>query len=174
MKGQPEDRETTANSEAPETPDDLFWAVFNSAPVGMFIVQDGRLQVVNPQFQSDTGYDEEDLIGMDSLGLVLPEDRDQVRESAVARLKTQGHTPYEYRIVNRRGEVRWILGTLTSIQYRGCRAAVRYYMDINDRKEAALELEEVNRGMKNDLEVASRLQKALLPLSLPPSWLESR
>lgn len=163
MQGQPEDRKTTANSEALVTPDDLFWAVFNSAPVGMFIVQDGRFQVVNPQFQSDTGYDEEDLIGMDSLGLVLPEDRDQVRESAVARLKTQGHMPYEYRIVDRRGEVRWILGTLTSIQYRGCRAAVGYYMDINDRKEAERELEEVNRGMKNDLEVASRLQKALLP-----------
>jgi phosphoserine phosphatase RsbU/P len=159
----PEDQKLTEHAGALDATGDLFWAIFNTAPVGMFIVQDGRFQLVNPQFQRDTGYAGADLIGMDSLGLVLPEDRDLVRKAAVALLKTQRHTPYEYRIANRKREVRWILGTLTSIQYRQRRAAVGYYMDITKRKEAEQAIETVNRRMTADLEAAARLQKALLP-----------
>jgi diguanylate cyclase (GGDEF)-like protein/PAS domain S-box-containing protein len=112
----------------------LFKTLFSSSPIGIYIVQDGKFQFVNPQFQKHTGYSEDELLGMDSLKIVLPEDRNMVRENAVKMLKGERSSPYEYRVINKCGETRWIMETVTSIQYQGRRATLGNYMDITERK----------------------------------------
>ncbi len=115
--------------------EDLFGSLTLNSPVGIYIVQEGKFQFVNPQFQKDTGYSENELLGRDSLNFVTPDDREMVRENAVRMLKRERSAPYEYRITNKGGDVKWILEMVSSVQYRGTRATLGYFMDITERRK---------------------------------------
>ena len=116
--------------------EELFQTLTNNATAGIFIVQDGKFQFVNPEFQKYTGYTEDELLGRDCFGLIVPEDQDRVRENAVKMLKGERSTPYEYRISNKHGEIRWIMERVASIHYQERQAALGSYMDITERKRA--------------------------------------
>jgi two-component system cell cycle sensor histidine kinase/response regulator CckA len=112
----------------------LFRTLANSSPIGIYIVQDGKFQFTNPQFQRLVGKSEEELVGSDSLSFVASEDREKVRENAVRMLKGELSQPYEYRSFNGHGEIRWVLETIAPIEYRGRRAVVGTHMDITESK----------------------------------------
>jgi two-component system aerobic respiration control sensor histidine kinase ArcB len=116
--------------------------IFRSTPIGLFIVQDGKFQFVNDVFRNITGGQPDELIGTESRNLVLPEDREMVRENAVKMLKGERIEPYKYRIVVSSGQVRWILEGVTSVNYRGKRAALGHAMDITELERAQEKLEE--------------------------------
>jgi PAS domain S-box-containing protein len=116
--------------------EELYRTLADSSPVGVYIVQNGKFQLVNPRFQKDTGYTENELLGVDSLDIVLPEDRNVVRENAIRMLKGERSEPYEYRSIMRGGDVRWAIETVTSIYYKGERATLGNYIDITERKQA--------------------------------------
>ena len=126
---------TTVTDEQEEA---LFKAVSLSSPVGIYIVQDNRFRYVNSRFRKDTGYNEDELLGMDPLSIVLPEDRETVRENAIQMLKRHSSKPYEYRVVTKTGEVRWILETVTSIHHQSGEATLGNFMDITERKSSGL------------------------------------
>ncbi|MBI2863903.1 MAG: PAS domain S-box protein [Chloroflexi bacterium] len=111
-------------------------ALLGDATVGIYVVQDGKFRLVNPKFREQTGYGEGELLGIDSLSLVLPEDRDLVRECAVKMLRGERSSPYEFRFVNKAGEIRWIMETVAPIHYGGGRAALGHFMDVTERKRA--------------------------------------
>jgi diguanylate cyclase (GGDEF)-like protein/PAS domain S-box-containing protein len=123
---------------------DLAQALLRCAGTGIYIVQDGRFQYVNSLFQELTGYTEQELLGMHSLDLVCPEDREAVRKKAIESLKGYGPLPYEYRFMKKNGDVIWVLEKVTSTEYKGKRATVGSFMDITERKrlEEALEKSE--------------------------------
>jgi signal transduction histidine kinase len=58
------------------------------------------------------------------------------RDRAVQMLKGTNPRPYEYRVITKGGEVRWILETVVSTQYQGRRASLGNFMDITQRKQA--------------------------------------
>ncbi len=113
----------------------LFQSIAENSPVGVYIVQKSKFVYTNPQFQKDTGYTEEELLGMKSINLVLSEDRETVRENTIRMLKGLRKTPYEFRTVNKNGETRWALETVASISYRGERATIGSYQDITEQKK---------------------------------------
>ncbi len=113
---------------------ELFLALFVSSPIGIFIVQNGMFIDVNPQFENLIGYSKAELIGIKSLDLVLPEDRESVRNNSIKMLKGKRTRPYEYRAMQKDGSPRWIMETVTSIQYLGKAATLGNFMDINERK----------------------------------------
>jgi len=117
-----------------EQAEDLFRTLTNSSPVGIFIVQDGKFRFVNPRFLKYTYYSEEELIGMDSSRLILPEDREMAKENAVKMLKGKRSTPYEYRVMSNGGRTRWILETVSSINYCGKPAVLGNSLDITWHK----------------------------------------
>lgn len=119
---------------------ELFTALFISSPIGIFIVQGGRFVNVNPQFENLIGISKANLIGRESLSLVVPEDRDIVRKKARAMLKGEESQPYEYKVIQEDGSTKWIMETVTSIQYMGNACTLGNFMDITSRKitEAAL------------------------------------
>jgi PAS domain S-box-containing protein len=125
--------------------DSTFFAnIFIDSPIGIYIVQDGKFVFMNPEFLRIGGFDEQDLLGVNSLEIVLPEDRDKVRLGAVEMLKGKSHTPYEHRVLTKDGETRWIIETVTSIQFNGKRAVLGYFMDHTEHERAkeALSLSE--------------------------------
>jgi two-component system NtrC family sensor kinase len=132
--------------------EELFKTVTNSSPVGIYITQNGKFQLVNPRFQKLTGYTEEELLGMDPLNLVLPKDRETVRKKAVKMLKGERSSPYQFRVVNKDGETRWVMETVTSIQFRGRRATLGNYMDITERRQTDEKVQQQNEFLNNILD----------------------
>lgn len=107
-----------------------------NSPIGGYIVQEARFRYVNPEFMRITGYSEEELIGTEPLNIVQPQHRGKVRENCIAMLKGERLFPYEFLVDDKGGQPRWILESATSIQYRGSRAAICYFMDISKIKQA--------------------------------------
>jgi PAS domain S-box-containing protein len=111
-------------------------ALLRNAGLGIYIVQEGKFQYVNPLFQNLTGYTGKELLGKYSLDLVYSEDREVVRKKAIENLKSKkGSIPYEYRLVKKNGKIIWVLEEVTSINYGGKRATAGSFMDITARKE---------------------------------------
>ena len=124
-----------------------------SSPIGLYVVQEGKFQYVNSRFEEISGYTREELMGTDSLGYVHPDDRNAVRAKAVAALKNEQYNefrPYEYRVVCKSGESRWILETVTPVDFRGKRATLGNFMDITEKKQA----EELYTTLANNSPVA--------------------
>lgn len=146
------DRDITERKQA----EDLFRTLSSSSPIGICIAQGGRFQFANRQFQKQTGFTEDELLGMDSLALVLPEDKEMVRKNAIAMLKGERSSPIEYRAFTRAGEIRWIMENVASIQYKGRRAVLGSFMDVTEHKkvEESLKqsLEKLQKTMKSTIE----------------------
>jgi PAS domain S-box-containing protein len=147
---QQQDRDTgpimrsEASSEQPDLKRKFLTDIFLIAPIGVYIVQDGKFQFVNPEFQKITGFREDELLGSDSLNIVVPEDRGSVRENAIKMLKGERSSPYGHRVKTKDGEIRWIIETVTSVRYGGRRATLGKFMDDTERERAkeALRLSE--------------------------------
>jgi len=133
--------------------EELYRVVTNSSPVSIHILQDGKIKFANRQFLEQTGYAESEVLDRLSLNIVHPEDRETVRESAIEMLKGKRLSPYDFRYIRKSGEIRWSLGTVKSIQYKGNRAALGNFIDITERKQA----EEREREMQQELLLSSRL-----------------
>ena len=121
-------RSTTSENNCERGPD-FFASLFINSPIGIYIVLDGKFAFLNPEFLRISGYEEQELLGASSLGIVHPEDREMVRKNSIRMLKRESMNPYEHRVITKNGEIRWIIETVTSITYEGSKAALGYFMD---------------------------------------------
>ncbi len=120
--------------------EELYNTLANSSTVGVYIVQDGKFRLVNPQFQKYMEYTEEELLGKDPLSIVHHGDRELVRRNAVAMLNRNRLDPYEFRVILKSGRVIWAMETVTSINYGRKRAVLGNFMDITERKKMQQQL----------------------------------
>jgi PAS domain S-box-containing protein len=116
--------------------EELYKTLAEKSITAVFIMQDGKFRFINATAIGYAGYNPEELIGKNSMFLVHPEDREAVKKKAREMLQGKNTTPYEYRIVTKQGQVRWVMQTITSIQYEGKRAILGNAMDTSDRKRA--------------------------------------
>jgi diguanylate cyclase (GGDEF)-like protein/PAS domain S-box-containing protein len=114
---------------------EIFDALINTTSYGIYMVQDGKFVFVSPQFTQGSGYEEEELLGKDSLSRVYQEDREYVRRCAIDCLKGRRTEPYEYRFRHKDGKLRWILEKVATAEIDGKRVAVASFMDITEYKE---------------------------------------
>ena len=125
-------------------------------PIGLFIIQDGRFKFVNDNLRALLADVSDEIIESYSMKLVYPDDRERVRESAIKILRGESTTPYKYRIIDKEGQVRWLLESVASIQYQGRRAILGHAMDITEREMAQVKLEEAyekERRLRQELQV---------------------
>jgi len=125
-------------------------------PIGLFIIQDGRFKFVNDNLRTLLADDADEIIESYSMKLVYPEDRERVREAALKILHGESAIPYKYRIVNKDGQIRWLLESVASIQYQGKRAILGHAMDITESEMAQEKLEEAyekERRLRQELEI---------------------
>ncbi|OGP70049.1 MAG: hypothetical protein A2Y80_01135 [Deltaproteobacteria bacterium RBG_13_58_19] len=113
---------------------EAFQVLVNSAPMGIYIVQDGKFKRVNPGFAKICGYSEEELIGRPSLNLVAPDYWEEVRHNAVRMLQGQSHLPYEFPVITKSGKTKWVVEKVAPTVYQGERAALGYFLDISEHK----------------------------------------
>jgi diguanylate cyclase (GGDEF)-like protein/PAS domain S-box-containing protein len=122
--------------------EELFRTLANSSSVGVYILQNDRFVFVNPHFQQIVGYKEEQLLGKESLSFVIDEEKQSVKEHALEMLRGERLSAFELRVLAKTGETKWLLSTVTSINYKGKRAVLGNFVDITDRKEIETMLKE--------------------------------
>ena len=124
--------------------EELYKTLANNLQVGVYIIQNRKLQLVNRHMQEYTGYTEAEILEMDSLSVVHPADRRSVVKNAVNMLKGMRVSPYGYRLMTKQGKIKWIMETVTPIIFKGERAVLGNSMDITEQKEAIKSLQELD------------------------------
>lgn len=122
----------------------LYRTLAESTFAGVYVVQDGRFIYINKHATENLGYRPEELIGRTVHSIVYNEDMNKIKESASAMLRGAMTTPYTYRVVNKNGEIRWIMESVTSITYGGRLAILGNNMDITELRESQDKIEKFN------------------------------
>jgi len=111
---------------------------------GVYVVQNGKFRFINSNAASYAGYTPEELIGRESIKLVHPEDREQFKKNAIEMLYGKRTFPYEYRIITREGQIKWLMEMVSSIIWEGRRAVLGNSMDLTDRKRTEEEIRSIS------------------------------
>jgi len=124
--------------------EDLYRTLANHAQSAISIIQEGRFRFVNPFVTVYTGYEVSELIGMDPVSLIHPDDRETTIRSVIQMIKGELSSPYVFRNVHKDGSSHWIIETVTPVVFDGKSAFLLNSMDITERKQAeeALRLSE--------------------------------
>jgi len=155
----------------------LYKSMTDHSLAAVYIIQDGKFLFINTSAIAYAGYTAEEFIGQDSLLIVHPEDKEMVKKKGLVMLRGKETTPYEFRMVTKQGEVRWIMQIVAPIQYEGKPAILGNAIDITERKRLeeeihALSITDQLTGLFNrrgflalaeqQLKIADRTKKELL------------
>lgn len=108
--------------------------ILEKSPSGYYIVQNGVFRLMNSVALSFTGYSPGDLIGKKADLLIHPDDKQSVRKTARDMLLGENRSPYEFRILTKKGETRWVLDAIVPILFQGKQAILGTSMDITRQK----------------------------------------
>lgn len=118
----------------------LYRVVAERSFAGIYVIRKGKFLYINARAAGYTDHTPEELMGKDPMSIVHPDDRETLRRNAREMLKGQRTSFYEYRMVTKAGETRWIIETVTPIMFDGEPATLGSSMDITDRKRMEEEL----------------------------------
>ena len=122
------------------------------ALIGVYIIQDGKIEFANDKFADIYGYSKDELIGMDSLELVHPDDRPLVKKLREKRLVGEKvPAEYESRGLKKNGDIIWVMRSYSKITYKGLPAISGIVANISKRRKA----EEALRKSDKELRVLS-------------------
>jgi len=130
----------------------LYRTLANTSRAGVYIVQKGKFRFINYNAARYAGYTEEEMIGMDALSIVFPQDRPAAIENSRKMLRGELTVPYEFRICTKDGQIRWIMETVTSIVYEGKRAVLGNSMDITELRQVRMKLEQSEQRLSQIIE----------------------
>lgn len=116
---------------------------------GVFIQQDERIVFSNVRFARMHGYTRAELVGMDSLDLIHPDDRLVVQKYRERRMRGKpAPSEYEVRELTKEGKVIWVTRRNTLITYRGQPAVLGNVVDITQRKETETALRKSEQELR--------------------------
>jgi diguanylate cyclase (GGDEF)-like protein/PAS domain S-box-containing protein len=113
---------------------ELYRVLAEKSFAGIYVVQNGRFRYLNKNAASYVGYAPEELVGQPPIGIVHPEDRENVEKNARVMLSGKKTSPSEFRILTKDGHLRWIMETVVPIEWEGKPAILGNSMDITERK----------------------------------------
>ncbi|MCX8023340.1 MAG: PAS domain S-box protein [Syntrophorhabdaceae bacterium] len=122
--------------------EELFRTLANNSPVGVYIMQKEKIKFVNNYFKNITGFNDEEVIDREPINMVYFEDIEKAVRETCSMIKGERKHPYEFRIITKSGEIKWIIQNITPIQYMGKNAALASFLDISDTKQIELMLKE--------------------------------
>ena len=121
----------------------LVKALENTSKAGIYVMRDGKFLLINDFTAERSGYKKEEMIGMDSITIVHPDDREAAKKNSIEMLKGKRVTPYAFRTISQNGDIHWITEAVSSIMYQGKRAILGTSLDITEQVKAQNQLEEL-------------------------------
>jgi two-component system cell cycle sensor histidine kinase/response regulator CckA len=120
-----------------------FRAVAETAASAIFICLHDKFAYVNSASEAITGYSADELCTKKFWEIVHPDFQDLVRVRGTARIAGDTVSPnrYEFKIVRKDGEERWVDFTAGVIEYNDQNALLGTAFDITERKRAEQELQ---------------------------------
>jgi two-component system, cell cycle sensor histidine kinase and response regulator CckA len=111
---------------------------------GVAIIQGERIAFCNQAFAEISGYSTEELMSLpDTKSMIHPDDREAVIQRYHERLRGKSAPRrYEYRIINKDGSVHWLEAFASRITYNGEPASQIVQLDITERKQVEMSLQE--------------------------------
>jgi len=117
--------------------------VVDNANEGIVITQDGQLKFMNPQVIEFAGLENQAFQARSFLDYIHPDDREMVIEHHRKRLAgKEVPRPYSFRMINKKGEIRWIRNNGVIVEWEGRPATLNFLLDNTERKKAAESLAE--------------------------------
>ncbi|MFH1033642.1 MAG: PAS domain S-box protein [Pseudomonadota bacterium] len=142
ISGRQQAQEALRDSEA------KFRTLTETTASAIFLIQDGRFRYVNPAFCQLSGYSPPEAENLEFWRLVHPDHREMVKARHAARLA--GETPsarYEFKILRRDGQVRWVDFAAGFMDYQGQAAILGTAFDVTDHKLTLEDLEDSQRRL---------------------------
>ena len=137
-----------------------FRAFAESSRATMTLSDEHRFIYVNPRAEEVTGYTQTELLEKNFADLLRPDVRPAIVEQAQARLRGEDVSRhYEFPIIRKDGETRWLDVAVTVIEIDGRPCSLATGIDITERKEAeaALHASETELRQAQKMEVVGRL-----------------
>ena len=141
--------ERARGEEALRESEERFRVLVETTPVGVLIIVGDSIVYANPGASRITGYSRDEMIGASFVTGIHPEHRALATARAFARQEgTLDASEYEFKIITKRGEERWIHGSSGRAMLRGGPALVTTFFDVTRRRHAELEGEESRRMLR--------------------------
>jgi len=134
-----------------------FRALAETSPMAIMLYQDDCWLYMNPAAERISGYSMEEMQAMPFWGIVHPDFQELVRARGRLRQEGKAAPAYEFKIITKQGEERWVHLTGDTIEIRGHFAGLITIMDITDRKnseEALRRSEEKYRTILENMDEA--------------------
>jgi len=151
--------EYIAIQEALKESESSFRSLFNEAPVGMGVHQNGRFVMVNVALARICGYEPKELVGQPILIIVHPEDREFVKEriKIIYRDKKVAKVARE-KYIRKDGSIAEVLVTGIPITYQGKPAVHTVVIDLSEQVRLQASL------LRSEALSAQILEKAMDPI----------
>lgn len=122
--------------EALKTSEERYRILVEMANDAIIVAQDDRLKFVNNQAVKLLNYSRESLLTRPFTDFIHPDDRDLVVTRYQKRLRNK-RVPwlYPFRVINRKGESRWVEISSVLISWEGRPATLSFLADISERKK---------------------------------------
>ncbi len=121
--------------------EEKFRMLAETVAAAIFIYKDSTFLYVNSAGRRLTGYTEDELLRMNFQDVVHPDHRDLVRERGAARLWGESLPPrYEFKILTKGGEERWVDFTSGVIEFEGSLAGLGTAYDVTEHKKLEAQL----------------------------------
>src|SRR5437588_602611 len=131
--------ENRRNQDAIRESENKFRAMAETAVTAISIYDENRFLYVNPAAANIFGFTAEEMLRLNPLALVHPDYLELTRARGKARLAGEPvASRYEFQVVTRSGEPRWLDFSARDIQFEGRSAMVATAVDVTERKRAEL------------------------------------
>ncbi len=154
-------------ADALQESEERFRTLAETAPCAIFIYQGEAFRYVNPGAAAITGYGRDEFRSIAFWDFVHPDFRDTVRARGMARQRgDRVPTRYEFKIVRKDGEERWLDFSAGTVDYQGRPAGLGIAFDVTERRRAedqirSLAYHDVLTGLPNRLLFNDRLNMAV-------------
>lgn len=161
--------ERKRTEEALRESEEKFRVLAETSPAAIILHQGGTFIYANPATAKISGYSEAELRDMHFWEWAGKEDFDGIRRHSLAQLRGEPvPAQYEYPLITKSGDEKWVLVSAGVTEYRGKPTIIATLLDISEEKkseermkEALAEkivlLKEVHHRVKNNMQVISTL-----------------
>jgi len=130
--------------------EEKFRKLAESTNTAIFIYKKSKFVYANKATEKLSGYSEHELLQMNFWDVVHPDFRDMIMQRGLDRLSgKEVPAQYDFKIVTKDNQEKWITFTSTVIDYKGETAAIGTAFDIIDRKIAEEKLRESEERFRN-------------------------